>query len=77
MTSRSQTKIAINTSPAVPTVSHDITNIHAVVSGIRNDVANTPAVASDSHRNALGKSPGDALDQNRLASAVRTIPVVE
>jgi len=31
LSSRSQKKIAINTGPAVPTVSHDITNIRAVV----------------------------------------------
>jgi len=76
LTSCFQKTLAINTDPAVPAVSHDATNTHTVVSGAQKNVANTPAVAFDSYRNAL-KSFEDTCGQNRAVSTIRTLSVVE
>ena len=68
--------LAIDTDPAVPGVSHDVTNTYTVVSSVQNNVVNTLPIVSDSHRNML-KTPGDTRGQNRAVSSVRTVPVVE
>jgi len=66
----------IKTDAAISSVSHDVTNNHTTAPGTQNDVVNTLAIVSDSHRNAL-KSPEDACGQSRVVSTIRTLPVVE
>ena len=66
--------LAIDTDPAVPGVSHDVTNTYTVVSSVQNNVVNTPALASDSHRNALKRSK-NTCGQNRVVSTIRTVRV--
>ena len=50
-------------------------NTHTIVSGVQNDIMNTPVVP-DSHRNA-SKRPEDSHGQGRVVSAIRILPVVE
>ena len=76
LTSRSQKELAVNADAAVSAVRHDVTNTHTTVPGVQNDVVNTLAITSNSHRTAL-KNPEDTRSKNRMVSTIRTIPAVE
>jgi len=70
-----QKELTIDTGAAVPVIRHDVTNTHAVVSGVRDVVANTRTIVSESHRNALKSS--DTRGQEQRVSAIRSLPVTE
>jgi len=61
----------INTDPVVSAA-----NTHKTIPGAQNDVVKTPAIVSDSHRNAL-KGPEGMHGQNRMVSTIRILPAVE
>ena len=66
----------ITTDAAIPTILHDATDTHTILSGVQNDVATTPAIASDSHRKG-SKRPEDTHGQSRMVSTIRILPAVE
>jgi hypothetical protein len=75
---RSRKVLATSADAADSSVRHASTNTHTIISGVQSDVVNAPAVVSDSHRNRnLLKSPEDTCSQNRMVSAIRTLPVAE
>ena len=70
-----QKALATKTVPVVPAVTHDVTKAHTVVSGVQNDVVNTPAIVSDSHRSA-SKRPEDTRGRDRMVSTVHILSAV-
>ena len=76
LNSPSQKALATKTVPVVPAVTHDVTKAHTVVSGVQNDVVNTPAIVSDSHRSA-SKRPEGTRGRDRMVSTVYILSVVE
>ena len=73
LTYPSQKALPTTTDPAVPAVRHDAMSSHITVSGIEDDIVNTPAVVSDNHRNA-SKRPEDTHGQSRMP--VSTVSLV-
>ena len=70
-----QKELTTNADAATSAV-HHVTSTHNLVSGIRNDVAGTRTIVSDSHRKAL-KSSEDASGQDRKVGTIRTLSVTE
>ena len=66
----------MTTDAAVPAVRHDVANNDTTTSGVQNDAVNTPAIVSDSHRNAL-KRREDVGGKNRAVCITHTLTVAE
>lgn len=71
-----QNELATSPDAAIPTVRHDVANTHTLASGVQSDVADTPVIVSDIHRNT-SKSPENTRGKNRMVSTVRALPVSE
>ena len=75
LTSPSQKALAIKTDPAVPVVSHGVTNTHTIISGVQNSVVNALAIVSDNCRSG-SKRPDDTRGQDLMVSTVHMLSVV-
>jgi len=71
LTFRFQKELAMKKDPTASAVHHNVTNTHIVVSDIRDDIASTSAIVSDTHHDALKRSQGQTV------STIRTLPVTE
>jgi len=74
LTSCLQNELATSSDAAIPAVHHDDANTHTLASSVQNDIADTPVIVSDSHRNT-SERPENTRGKNRMVSTVRILPL--